>query len=144
MRKQDFNLEIFANRFTELLNTTDETVYSIASKVGLTPSTISRYSNAKLSPKLPTLYAISEIFDVNPIWLMGCEAEKEISNPSIKNSPEEPKLTEGEKKCLELYNRISEDSKELFINLLEAFDKVNADSQPMVAEMILVALKNQR
>lgn len=81
---------------------------------------------------------IAHYFGVSVEYLLSLEEQE------IKKSPEEPKLTEGEKKCLELYNRISEDSKELFINMLEAFDKINADSQPMVAEMILVALKNQR
>ena len=116
MRKEDFNLQIFANRFNELLQTNDETTYSIAKKLGLTAATISRYSNGKMAPKLPTLYAIADIFQVNPIWLMGCPAKKELQEQQAKKEP----LSENEERLKELYN-LTADLSDAEITALNAF-----------------------
>lgn len=85
MRKQDFDITIFARRFLELLNNSEENTYTVAHKLGLTPATISRYANGLMAPKLPTLYAIADIFDVNPIWLFGFDAPKYVGEKNASN-----------------------------------------------------------
>lgn len=60
------------------------------------------------------------------------------------NSPEEPELSEGEKMWMELYNRLSDDTRTVFINMMESFDKIPADKQRFVLEMIRVALGYQK
>lgn len=67
----------FSVRFSELLSNSDENTYSLSDKLGLTPATISRYANGKMTPKLPTLYSIAEILTVNPVWLMGFDVDKQ-------------------------------------------------------------------
>ena len=67
----------FAVRFSDLLSNSEENTYTLSSKLGLTPATISRYTNGKMTPKLPTLYSIAEIFKVNPLWLMGDDTNRE-------------------------------------------------------------------
>ncbi len=69
----------FAVRFAEILSMSDENTYSISAKLGLTPATISRYANGKMTPKIPTLYSIADILKVNPLWLMGLDVEKRES-----------------------------------------------------------------
>lgn len=69
----------FAVRFSEILSMSDENTYSISAKLGLTPATISRYANGKMTPKIPTLYSIADILKVNPLWLMGLDVEKRES-----------------------------------------------------------------
>ena len=86
MRKQDFDITIFARRFSELLNSSEENTYTVADKLGLTPATISRYANGLMAPKLPTLYAIADIFDVNPIWLFGFDAPREKQSQNKRTS----------------------------------------------------------
>ena len=76
MKKQDFDLKKFADRFSHLLDNSEENTHTLAKKLGLTPATISRYANGIMAPKLPTLYAIADIFGVNPVWLFGFEAPK--------------------------------------------------------------------
>ena len=42
-------------------------------------STIYRYMNAEMAPKLTTVKYASEIFNVNPLWLMGYDVDKHIA-----------------------------------------------------------------
>ncbi len=71
MKKQDFDIKIFAQRFSQLLDSSQENTHSLAKRLGLNPGTISRYANGLMAPKVPTLYALAEIFNVDPLWLMG-------------------------------------------------------------------------
>ena len=94
MKKQDFDLKAFSKRFSELLNNSNENTHSLAKKLGLNPGTISRYANGLMAPKLPTLYAIADIFDVNPVWLFGFDAPKNTENNSASKSFPSPKTTD--------------------------------------------------
>ena len=76
MESQIVNKEVFGQRFSEILATSSETTYTVAEQVSLSPATISRYANGLMAPKIPTLYMIADIFNVNPLWLMGYNAPK--------------------------------------------------------------------
>ena len=92
MKKQDINLELFAERFSGLLSETDENTYTLAEKLSLTPGTISRYQNGLMAPKITTLYALADIFGVNPAWLCGnATAPKALP---VKKFPQ-PEITEN-------------------------------------------------
>ena len=80
----------------------------------------------------------ADVLGTTPAHLMGWNDEEE------NNSPEEPALTEGEKLWMELYNRLSDETREVFINMIDSFDKIPADKQRFVLEMIRVALGNQK
>jgi len=80
------DLNIFAARLSYLLNNSDETTYSLADKLSLTPATISRYANAKMTPKVPTVISMAQIFNVNYAWLMGYDVPKEIKNNNFEIS----------------------------------------------------------
>ncbi len=80
MKKEDFDIRVFASRLSLLLEQSDENTHTLARKLGLTPATISRYANGLMAPKVPTLYAMAEIFNVNPIWLFGFDAPKHQNN----------------------------------------------------------------
>lgn len=76
MEQQIVSKEIFAKRFSEMLDSSSETTYSIADRLSLTPASISRYANGIMAPKVPTVYMMASIFNVNPLWLMGYDAPK--------------------------------------------------------------------
>lgn len=126
MRKEDFNLQIFANRFNELLQTNNETTYSVAKKLGLTAASISRYSNGKMAPKLPTLYAIADIFNVNPIWLMGCDAEKEPKEKQKNENPPTPR----DERIDDIYNIVKDLSETDMIALKSFVAGLKANRKP--------------
>ena len=56
----------------------------------------------------------------------------------------EPMLTEGEKVWLELYSKISKETREVLIDVATEFDKLPTDTQNFLLGAIRVALKNQK
>ena len=59
-------------------------------------------------------------------------------------SPEEPVLSEGEKMWLELYHRLSDETKAVLITTLVKFDKAHPDTQQLALDLIRVALGDQK
>lgn len=55
----------------------------------------------------------AEVLCTTPAHLMGWDEEE-------KNSPEEPKLTEGEKMLLELFRRVPEEQQTLVLQMIRA------------------------
>ena len=62
---------IFAQRLRGCMNRRSETIYTLGSKIGMAPTTISSYLQAISIPKLPTLKSLSEVLGVNGFWLTG-------------------------------------------------------------------------
>lgn len=104
-------------------------------------SSLSLYLSGAYEPKQDRIYDMARVLNVNEAWLMGYDVpmEKEKNSPSDKLQ-----LTEGEKKCLELYNRVSDEAKDVLIAMLDSFDKVPADKQRFLLELIRVSLGNQK
>ena len=96
MNKDDFDIRVFAKRLSQLLEQSDENTHTLAKKLSLTPATISRYANALMSPKVPTLYAMAEIFSVNPLWLYGFDVPMQIEeNATSSNFFPSPNITKS-------------------------------------------------
>lgn len=74
----------------------------------------------------------AEVLATTPSFLMGWDEED--------NSPEEPTLTEGEKMWLDLYNRVSGDTRELLIKVMCSFDRIPEDKQRLALQMLRAAL----
>lgn len=75
MSNNKVDLEVFAQRLQYLIDSTAETTYTLGEKLGLSAATISRYANAIMRPKVPTVIEMAKIFRVNPAWLMGYDVE---------------------------------------------------------------------
>lgn len=76
-------LENFAKRFSELVKNSSIDISKLAEMLGLkSKSTIYRYMNGEMMPKIPMVKYASEIFNVNPVWLMGYDVpmERELSD----------------------------------------------------------------
>lgn len=90
---------------------------------GIKKSSLQRYASGTTA-KIPldVIEKLSKAFNVSQEYLMGwTEDSKDIP----KNTPDEPKLTEGEEMLLHLFRRVPE------------------DQQTMVLEMIRVALNRK-
>jgi hypothetical protein len=57
-----------------------------------------------------------------------------------KTSPTESELSEGERMWMELYHRLSAETRELMIHTMEGFDRLPKDKQKLALQMIRVAL----
>jgi transcriptional regulator with XRE-family HTH domain len=78
----------------------------------------------------------AEVLGTTPAHLMGWDEEK--------IPPEESQLTEGEKVWMELYHQISNETRELLVDVANKFDTLPTDTQKMLLGMIRVALNNQK
>lgn len=64
------------HRLKELLNESGDTQNEMARKTGLTKSAISNYINGTRDPRQDAILKISNTYNVNPAWLMGCDVPK--------------------------------------------------------------------
>ena len=76
MENRKILTDIFAARLSESLANKNETVHTLAEALSLSPSTISRYQNGLMNPKITTLYAMAAYLNVNPKWLMGYDGSE--------------------------------------------------------------------
>ena len=83
------NDEIILNKFSERLfklvkeHNTDVNV--LAKAIGIkSKSTIYRYMNAEMSPKISTVKYLAEYYNVNPSWLMGYDVPMERIDKNIQ------------------------------------------------------------
>lgn len=63
--------QVFAQRFAQLLAQSEENTRTVGQKLSLDPGTVSRYANGLITPKLPTVHMLANLFGVEPGWLMG-------------------------------------------------------------------------
>lgn len=66
----------FSKRLKSLMESNNETIYTLAERFHLSPPTISRYTNGLMSPKITTVAEMARYFNVNDLWLMGYENEQ--------------------------------------------------------------------
>ena len=84
---EDIILENFSKRFSELIKNSSIEVPRLAEMLGIkSKSTIYRYMNAEMAPKLTTVKYASEIFNVNPVWLMGYDVDKYITKTNSNSA----------------------------------------------------------
>lgn len=79
-------------------------------------SALSQYISGAFEPKQDRIYLISKALNVSEAWLIGYDVPME--RQEVKNSPEEPKLTEGEAVLLDLFRRVPEDKQELVLQMI--------------------------
>jgi transcriptional regulator with XRE-family HTH domain len=77
-------------------------------------SSLSLYLSGAYEPKQDRIYEMARVLNVSEAWLMGYDVPMERE----KNSPEEPKLTEGEKMLLDLFRLVPEDKQELVLQMI--------------------------
>ena len=60
-----------------------------------------------------------------------------------ENSPEQNELSEGEKIWLTLYNKLSEDTREMMITTITALEQLPEESRKIYLSMLRGALESQ-
>ena len=83
MRGKAFNPEKFAERLRELMSDAGDTIYSLAESVQVSPSSISKYTNSAMAPRIPVIDTIARKYKVNPVWLMGADVEKYLEDGNL-------------------------------------------------------------
>ena len=78
-------LDKFSKRLSELIKDNNTDISLLTSNLGLkSKTTIYRYMKGEMSPKITTIKVIADIYNVNPVWLMGYDVPK-MQNEVYKN-----------------------------------------------------------
>ena len=105
-------------------------------------SSLSLYLSGAYEPKQDRIYLIAKALNVNEAWLMGFDVPMERTKEK-NDSPSEAQLTEGEQMWLELYHRLSSETRELLIETIGSFDSLSEDKQKLALQILRVALGGQ-
>ena len=130
------NKDIFAYNLQRYMKLKDKSRKDISEALGISYFTVTDWVNGKKYPRMDKIELLANYF--------GIQKSDLIEDKKEKNPPEEPKLSEGEKMCLELYNRLSDETKKVFIAMMSSFDQIPTDKQRFVLELIRTALGNQK
>ena len=89
------------------------TLDEVAQCCNTTKQTIFKYEN-EIVTNIPydKIVLLSNALDVSPSYLFGWDEKKD--------SPTGPKLSEGERVLLELFNRVPEDQQQLVLQMIRA------------------------
>jgi transcriptional regulator with XRE-family HTH domain len=102
---------------------------ALAQMVGYTSrSSINKIEKGLVNLPQSKIAEIASALFTTPAALMGWEEE---------NSPEEPKLTEGEVRLLEVYRRASDDIKPMLLRAMEALEQMDTETARIVAGFLV-------
>lgn len=83
---EEIILKKFAERLTYLVKEHQTDIILLANKLGIkSKSTIYRYMNGEMSPKITTVKYLAEFYNVNPTWLMGYDVPMERERINFDN-----------------------------------------------------------
>lgn len=126
---------MFYQRLNLICKSKGTTVTAMVKELGLSTANLSNWKNGRL-PKTEIAFRIANYLGVSVYELMG-ENDK-------KNSPDEPKLTEGEKIWLDLYHQLSNETRTVLVNMANAFESLPCDRQKFLLDAIRFAVENQK
>ena len=96
-------------------------------------SALSQYISGAYDPKQDRIYLISRALNVSEAWLMGLDVPMEREK---ENVPAEPKLTEGEQMWLELYHKLSDETRKQLIEAFSEYGGLSEDNQKLALQML--------
>jgi transcriptional regulator with XRE-family HTH domain len=103
-----------SERIKSLIEESGKSYQELEKITGIKKSSLQRYaSGATAKIPLDVIEKLSKAFNVSQEYLMGWS-----ENTKEKNSPAEPKLTEGEQMLLDLFRRVPEDKQELVLQMI--------------------------
>lgn len=109
------------HRISKALELRDMKQSELCKLANVPKSSLSLYLSGAYEPKQNRIYDMAKALNVSEAWLMGYDVPMDRE----KNlSPEEPKLSEGEKMLLDLFRRVPEDKQQLVLQMIRvALDK---------------------
>ena len=105
------NKEIFAKNLSYFIKRSGKDQKEIAESIGVAPSTFNEWVKAKKYPRIDKIEILANYFGILKSDLIEEKAQK--------NPPEEPKLTEGEKKMLDLFRLVPQDKQQMVLQMIE-------------------------
>ena len=104
--------ESFGARLTRALIIRDMRPHDLAIEMGVTDGTISQYRDENgIDPKIDRVAKISNILQVNPVWLLGYSVPMEFE-------PRFRKPTQEELDLISAYHDLSDEKKDVVCDIL--------------------------
>lgn len=100
-------------------------------------SALSQYISGAYDPKQDRIYLISRALNVSEAWLMGLDVPMEREK---ENSPSVTALTEEEQMWLELYHKLTDETREVFVEIMDSFGNYSEEKQKIALQMFRGAL----
>ena len=106
---------------------------------GVKKSSLQRYASGT-TQKIPldVIEKLSKTFGVSQEYLMGWSDNQKTKSPEKKN------LSEGEKAWMELYHRLSNESRQMLIDTFDVIDTLPEDQRQFVLGVIRGALTQKK
>lgn len=94
-------------------------ITEFATLLGTSKQVISRYERGENTPKITTVANYAKVLNVSLAYLMNDNVtdKTDITPDDKTKSPEELKLSEGEKLLLDLFRQIPEDQQKVFLEM---------------------------
>ena len=109
--------EGMAQRIKALRQEKGLTLEQVADVVGVGKSTVRKWETGMIANmKRDKIADLAKALGTTPAYLMGWKEEVEEK----KDSPTEPQLSEGEKMLLDLFNRVPADKQQLVLQMIRA------------------------
>ncbi len=102
------------HRISKALTLRDMKQSELCKLANVPKSSLSLYLSGAYEPKQDRIYAMAKALNVSEAWLMGYDVPMEKE----RSSPEEPKLSEGEKMLLDLFRQVPEEKQELVLGMI--------------------------
>lgn len=131
-------IETCGNRIRKALTLRGMKQSELCRILNIPKSALSQYISGAFEPKQDRIYLMAQALNVSEAWLMGLDVpmERQVK----KSSPSASELSEGEKMWLELYNRVSDDTRDLLIKMMDSFDRLPEDRKEFALQVIRAAL----
>ena len=105
-----------SKRIKLLIEQSKQSYVELEKTTGIKKSSLQRYaSGATAKIPLDVIEKLSKAFNVSQEYLMGWTEETKVKE---NNSPDEPRLTEGEQMLLDLFRQVPEDKQQMVLNLI--------------------------
>ena len=131
-------VESCSKRIAEALKIKGMKQYELCKLANVPKSSLSLYLSGAYEPKQERVYDMAKALNVNEAWLMGYDVPMERQVKKV--SPSESNLTEGERMWLELYHRVSDDTRDTLITMMNSFDRLPEDRKEFALQVIRAAL----
>ena len=102
-----------SQRLREAMDAAKMKQADLARATGLSKGGISNYVMGRYEPKSDIISKLAIALNCSEMWLMGYDVPKERR----QTSPDQTKLTEGEKMLLELFRQIPEEQQQVFLEM---------------------------
>ena len=106
------NKNVFASNLKRYMEVKGKSRNDISEALGISYFTVSDWVNGKKYPRMDKVEMLANYFGIQKSDLIEIKEEK--------ISPEEPKLSEGEKTLLNLFRQVPEEQQQLVLGMIRA------------------------